>query len=320
MAYELLIQNGNKVYQPVISGEITWKTERKSYPGELKFDIVMDDTIKNITEGNAVRLRKDDKNVFFGFIFSKKTDKDKIITITAYDQLRYFKNKDTYVYENKTAGELVKMLANDFQMQTGTIENTGFKIASRVEENTTLFDMIQNAIDLTVQNRKELYVLYDDFGKVALKNIASMVLDCLIDEDTAENYDYKSSIDEETYNQIKLTRENEKTGKRDVYMAKDSSKINEWGVLQYYDTLQDGENGQTKANALLELYNKKQKNLSVKKIIGDLRVRAGCMIPVKLDLGDVQLFKLMLVEKCTHTFNESEHFMDLTLKGGEFVA
>ena len=259
----------------------------------------MDDTIKNITEGNAVRLKKDDNNIFFGFIFSKKTDKDKVVTITAYDQLRYFKNKDTYVYENKTAGELVKMLANDFRMQTGTIENTGFKIASRVEENTTLFD---------------------DFGKVTLKNIASMVLDCLIDEETAENYDYKSTIDEETYNQIKLTRENEKTGKRDVYMAKDSSKINEWGVLQYYDTLQDGENGQTKANALLELYNKKQRNRSIKNMIGDVRVRAGCMIPVKLDLGDVQLLKLMLVEKCTHTFNESEHFMDLTLKGGEFVA
>lgn len=320
MAYELLIQNGDKVYQPAISGEIIWKTERKSYPGELKFDIIMDETIKNITEGNAVRLRKDGNNIFFGFIFSKKTDKDKIISITAYDQLRYFKNKDTYVYENKTASELVKMLANDFQMQVGTIENTGFKIASRVEENTTLFDMIQNAIDITVQNKKELYVLYDDFGKIALKNIASMVLNCLIDEDTAENYDYKSSIDEETYNQIKLTRENEETGKRDVYMAKDSSKINEWGVLQYYDTLEDGENGQSKANALLELYNKKTRNLSIKNMIGDVKVRAGCMIPVKLDLGDVQLFKLMLVEKCTHTFGENEHFMDLTLKGGEFVA
>ena len=44
------------------------------------------------------------------------------------------------------------------------------------------------------------------------------------------------------------------------------------------------------------------------------------MIPVKLDLGDVSLLKLMLVDKCTHKFCESEHFMDLTLKGGEFVA
>ena len=94
MAYELLIQNGDKVYQPAISGDIKWKTERKSYPGELSFDIIRDDTIK-ITEGNAVRLKKDGKNIFFGFIFSQKRNKDQIISITAYDQLRYFKNKFT---------------------------------------------------------------------------------------------------------------------------------------------------------------------------------------------------------------------------------
>lgn len=319
MAYELLIQNGDKVYQPAIEGDITWKTERKGYPGELKFNIIQDDVI-NVTEGNAVRLKKDGSNIFYGFIFSKSSDKEKVVTITAYDQLRYFKNKDTYVYENKTAGELIKMLANDFNMQTGTIEDTGYKIASRVEENATLFDMVQNALDLTIQNKKEMYVMYDDFGKIALKNIASMVLDCLVDEETAENYSYKSSIDENTYNKIKLVRENEETGKRDVFIAQSSSNMNQWGVLQYFDTLQDGENGQSKVNALLELYNKKTRNLSIKKMFGDVRVRAGCLIPVKLNLGDVNLLKLMLVEKCTHTFKESEHFMDITLKGGEFVA
>ena len=319
MAYELLIQNGDKVYQPAVEGDITWKTERKGYPGELKFNIIQDDVI-NVTEGNAVRLKKDGSNIFYGFIFSKSGDKENVITITAYDQLRYFKNKDTYVYENKTAGELIKMLANDFNMQTGTIEDTGYKIASRVEENATLFDMVQNALDLTVQNKKEMYVMYDNFGKIDLKNIASMVLDCLVDEETAENYSYKSSIDENTYNKIKLVRENEETGKRDVFIAQSSSNMNQWGVLQYFDTLQDGENGQSKVNALLELYNKKTRNLSIKKMFGDVRVRAGCLIPVRLNLGDVKILKLMLIEKCTHTFKESEHFMDITLKGGEFVA
>lgn len=319
MEVELLIQNGSKVYIPVVEEGITWQTERKGSPGELKFSVVKDDII-NFTEGNAVRLKVDGKNVFYGFVFTKKRNKDGIIEVTAYDQLRYLKNKDTYVYTNKTAGEFIKMIASDFQMQTGTLEDTGFKIASRVEENTTLFDMIQNALDLTLQNKKEMFVMYDDFGKVALKNISSMIVNILIDEETGENFDYSSSIDSDTYNRIKLTYDNEKTGKRDVYIAQDSNNMNSWGVLQYFDTLQEGENGKAKADALLELYNKKTRTLSVTNVFGDTRVRAGCMVVVQLDLGDVRVKNLMLVEKCKHIFKESEHFMDLSLRGGEFIA
>lgn len=319
MEVELLIQNGSKVYIPVVEEGITWQTERKGSPGELKFSVVKDDII-NFTEGNAVRLKVDGKNVFYGFVFTKKRNKDGIIEVTAYDQLRYLKNKDTYVYTNKTAGEFIKMIASDFQMQTGTLEDTGFKIASRVEENEELFQMIQNALDLTLQNKKEMYVMYDDFGKVTLKNISSMIVNILIDEETGENFDYSSSIDSDTYNRIKLTYDNEKTGKRDVYIAQDSNNMNSWGVLQYFDTLQEGENGKAKADALLELYNKKTRTLSVTNTFGDTRVRAGCMVVVQLDLGDVKLKNLMLVEKCKHIFKESEHFMDLSLRGGEFIA
>lgn len=315
---ELLIQHGNKVFSPAVEEGISWSTERKGCPGQLDFKVVKDETL-TITEGDAVRLKVNGANIFYGFIFKLKRDKQQIISVTAYDQLRYLKNKDTYVYENKTASEFVKMIASDFHMQIGSIENTGFKIASRVEENTTLFDMIQNALDITLHNQKYMYVLYDDFGKLTLKGLDNMRLNLLIDEETGENYDYTSSIDDKTYNKVKLVRDNEKTGKRDVYIVQDSKNMNQWGVLQHFDTLQEGENGQAKANALLSLYNKKTRNLSIKNAFGDVRVRAGSMVVVVLDLGDVKVKNLMLVEKCKHEFKESEHMMNLTLRGGEFV-
>ena len=319
---ELLIQHGNKVFIPVVQEGITWSTERKGCPGELQFKVVKDDIVGDIgfQEGDAVRLKVNGENVFYGFIFKKKRDKQQIITVTAYDQLRYLKNKDTYVYENKTAGELIQMIAADFQMQTGFIEDTGFKIASRVEENTSLFDMIQNALDLTLQNQSYMYVMYDDFGKITLKGLDNMRLDLLIDEETGENFDYTSSIDDKTYNRIKLTYDNEETGTREVYISQDSNNMNTWGVLQYFNTLQEGENGKTKADALLSLYNKKTRNLSIKNAFGDTRVRAGSMVVVMIDLGDIKIKNLMLVEKCKHEFKESQHFMNLTLRGGEFVA
>ena len=315
---ELLIQHGNEVFAPAVEEGITWTTERKGCPGQLQFSVVKDD-ILNFEEGDAVRLKVNDNDVFYGFIFKKKGDKSNTISVTAYDQLRYLKNKDTYVYENKTASEFVQMIATDFELRTGTLEDTKFKIASRSERNTSLFDMIQTALDLTLQNKNEMFVLYDDFGKITLKNIANMQLNILIDEETSENFDYTSSIDENTYNRIKLTYDNEDTGKREVYIAQDGGNMNKWGILQYFDTIKEGENGQAKADALLDLYNKKTRNLSISNAFGDVRVRAGSMLPVILNLGDVKVQNMMLVEKCKHDFKNNLHLMNLTLRGGDFI-
>lgn len=322
MKTELLI--GKDLLYPVTEEGIEWTTERRSTPGKLSFKILRNGS-SSFSEGAPVRLKINDKNIFYGFVFSQKRNRDQIITINAYDQLRYLNNKDTYVYENKTASQFVKMIASDFSLQTGTIENTKYVIASRVEDNTSLFDMIENALDMTLQNKKQMFVLYDDFGRLTLKNISSMYVQnrgvyLMIDEETGENFDYTSSIDDDTYNKVKLTYDNEETGKREVYIAKDSKHINEWGVLQYFDTLSKGENGQAKADALLQLYNKKTRNLKIKKVIGDTRVRAGSMIMVNLNLGDVKLKNFMLVEKAKHTFKLDEHYMELTLRGGEFIA
>lgn len=314
---ELLIQNGEVVYEPVLQSNIDWKTERTGTPGQLTFKVVQDGSLK-LSEGNPVRLKLGENKVFYGFIFTIKRTKEKEISITAYDQLRYLKNKDTYVYTNKTAGDFLKMIATDYFLNTGTIENTGYTIPSRVEENEELFEMMKNALDLTLQNKKEMYVLYDDFGKLTLKNIRNLLVPVLIDEETGQNYDYQTSIDSDVYNKIKLTYDNEETGKREVYISQDTKNINSWGVLQYFETLQEGENGQAKADALLSLYNKKKRKLSISNAIGDIRVRAGSLIPIKLNLGDVNVLQLMIVEKCTHSFENNQHFMNLTLRGSDF--
>jgi len=326
MNVELLVGNesGTKVYQPAVEEGVEWSTERRSTPGKLVFKVLKDD-ILDFSEGSPVRLRVDGDNVFFGFVFKQQRTKDQIITVTAYDQLRYLKNKDTKVYENKTASQFISMLAADFQLNVGTLENTGYVIPSRVEENTALFEMIENALDLTLTNTGEMFVLYDDFGKLTLKALSSMYVGVpgaylMIDEETGENFEYSSSIDDNTYNKVKLTYDNEDTGYREVYIAQDSSNIGKWGILQYFDTLQKGENGQAKADALLSLYNKKTRSLRITNAIGDNRVRAGSMVVINLDLGDTKVKNFMLVEKVTHTYKEGEHWMNLTLRGGEFVA
>ena len=318
MDFKLFIENKGKQYQPLIEEGIMWETVRKDVPGKLTFAVVKDNNI-DFQEGNAVTLQVDGKNVFFGFIFTKKRDKEQRIQVTAYDQLRYLTNKDTLIYTDKTASEFIKMIAADFELNVGSIADTKFKIASRVEDNTSLFDMIGSAMDLTLLNTGEMFVLFDDFGKLTLKPLAEMKLNLVINEETGENFEYSSTIDEQTYNRIKLAYENEEIGKRDIYIAQHGGNINDWGVLQHFDTLQKGENGQAKADALLSLYNSKTRKLKITNALGDVRVRAGSMPVIMLNLGDITVQNHMIVEKCRHVFKESEHLMDLNLRGGEFT-
>lgn len=314
---ELQIQNNNQLFIPCVQEGVNWITERKNAPGKLTFTVFQDDILR-MEEGNPVKLRVNDRDVFYGFLFTFTRNKDRMVQVTAYDQMRYLKNKDTYVFEKSTASDMIKMIAGDYGIRTGGIEGTGYVIPSRVEENATLIDMMQTALDITLTNTGRMYVLYDDAGKLTLKSADQMRIGLVIDGETGENYTYTSSIDEQTYNRIKLMYEDKDSGKRQVFTAQ--GDMTKWGTLQYFEQISDTLNAQNKANALLLLYNTKTKSLKITGAFGDLRVRAGSLIVLQLNIGELKLNNFMMVDTCKHIFNQNEHRMDLTLRGGEIIA
>lgn len=318
---QMRIENkeNKQIYEPVVKDEITWETERKGAPGKLTFT-VLKDGILNFQEGDSVLLRVGPTDVFYGYVFTKSRNKDGTIKVTAYDQMRYLKNKDTIQYENMTAGAFLRSLADDFHLQCGEIEDTKHIIPYRLEEDQTLFDMVNNALDDTMQATNEMYVLYDSCGALTLKNIGSMRVNLLIDKDAAEDFDYSTSIDSGAYNQIRLMYENEDAGERQFYQTMDSGAINRWGVLQYFEKIDNDANAVKKADALLRYYNRKSRNLSVKKAFGNISVRGGSSVPVTLDLGDLIANTYMIVDKVKHTLSSKAHYMDLTLMGGDLIA
>lgn len=307
--------NDGKALAPLIEEKLMWETERKDSPGRLTFKCLFDE--KNIfEEGDLITVKYKGSPVFYGFIFSISRDKDKILSVIAYDQLRYLKNKDVYEYRNKKASDVVKMLATDFKLNLGEIEDTKFIIPKRLEDNVTLFDIIQTALGITLQNLKQMYVLYDNFGKLTLKNVETMKLDLVIDENVSENFSYKSSI-ERSANQIKIMKDDAQSGKRVPYVWPDAKNIEKWGILQYVTKLEEKENMKVKADALLKLYNRKFKSLSIKNISGNILVRAGTSVIVNMDLGDIKIKNYMLVEKAKHVFEKDYYYMDLTLRGAD---
>lgn len=317
MTYELFIQHGTTLYYPPVVDGVTIEWDRKGQPGKLSFEVIKTDAL-NFAEGDACRFSVNGEPLFFGFVFekSRQGSSPKQIKVTVYDQLYYLKNKDYFQYENKTATEVVKMLAEDFGLNLGTLEDTGYKIPGRTEDNKTLFDIIQNALDDTLKAKTTMYVLYDKAGKLTLSNISNMKVGLVINEETAGDYDYKTSIADSTYNKIRLFRE----GQAPV-TVKDATNIRQWGVLQYVEKVDDESVNLTNmANALLKLYNEKTRTLTVKNALGDTRVRAGTLLVVVLGLGDINVSNFLLVEQVKHSFKDNEHLMELKLRGDGFVA
>lgn len=318
-----IVSNGYEDITPAVEDGIKWETERQGAPSKLTFKVYAqkNDGV-NFEEGDRVILKTiDGVSLFEGYIFTKKQNKDGWIDITAYDLLRYLKNKATLVYTNKRASDIVRMLANDFKLAVGSIESTPYVIGERVEDNQSLFDIIQNALDLTLVHTGKQYTLYADRNQLFLANTAQLSGGSFtITNSTAEDFEYHSSIDEETYNEIELYYDNKDTNKREYYNEGSAASINRWGVLRHTESIQNPSNAKARAKKMLELYNRKTKKLTVKGAFGNIYARAGRLIDVELDLGDTKINNKMLIEKATHTFKSGEHRMDLVLSDGVFTA
>lgn len=314
--FGVIINNWKKEFSiPVLDGA-ELSLERVGTPGKFTFKTIPDKKLP-IQEGNAVLLTIGKKKMFYGFVFSRDIDRDGMMSITAYDQIRYLKNQDTITYKQKSADEVIRMLASMYQLRVGSLAKTGYKI-TRNEEGQTLLDMIQNALDETLVMKGETYVFYDKVGKLTLTNLSKMKVNHVISENTAENYSYQTSIDSNVYNRIRLIYKNDETGATTSHVERDDKHISEWGVLQYTDTVDYPTLMKPRAKGYLQLYNQKAKSLSISGVIGNTSVIAGSLVPVILNLVDTKVSNYMLVEKVAHKFSNMEHKMDLTLSGGGF--
>ena len=100
-----------------------------------------------------------------------------------------------------------------------------------------------------------------------------------------------------------------------LFHAEDKNNIQKWGLLRYFEEISNPSIGDTKAKQLLKLYDRKTRELKITDAFGTSDVRAGSLIPVFLNLGDVVTSNYMLVTKVTHKYSNDKYTMDLTLEG-----
>jgi hypothetical protein len=291
-------------------------------PTKCTFDVIR---IGNLSfhEGATVAIKVDGKGMFYGYVFSKQRTKDvSLINVTCYDQLRYLKNKDSYVFENLTSDKIFSRICQDFVLKYKVVDKSGYVCAPRTNDGKALYDMIKEALQDTLINSKQWFIIRDNFGTLEHVNIRNLDSGIVLgDASGVEDLSYTSSIDEEVYNQIKLYRDNSKAGKRDIFIVNDTinggGNLKKWGILQYYEKVDDTLNLaqiEQRARGILSLYNSTKRTLKLD-CIGSTKVFAGCFVICRIaDLGDISVNGYMLVTDCVHTFDNNEHHMSVTLQ------
>lgn len=318
---DVYITHNKEVYQVnVLNGlEIRW--ERKGVAGECSFQIAQEEVGKiEFEEGDEVKVRISKTWMFKGYIFTHSRTSDKLVKFTCYDQLRYLKYKDSFSIENKSVGEIVKMIAKDRGLKLGVIRDSNYKIPSITREDASFFDIILYALETTTKETGEMFVLYDRFGDLTLCNLKHMNRNVVINSNSAEDFEYESTIDKQTYNEIHVRYKSGSNGDTIIERAVDNKSIQKWGSLQLTEKAENGWQASTVAQTLLKFYNSKTKTLRIKNAMGAVEVVAGAVIIVNLDLGDMKLTRNMVVDAVTHKVDDGLYSMDLELIGGEFVS
>ncbi len=302
----LTIFHKDSAVKPALIGKILWQTDIRNYPGSLKFSILLNENLK-IANGDKVCFTFENQKIFCGYVFSLTFNENNVVNVLAYDQIRYLKNQDTSVYEDMTASDIFSKICGEFGLKTGQIDSTSHTIPFLVSNNLSLLGTVQKALDINESNTGEKFVIYDDFGKLTLKNTENTFIPAVISKDNTQGYKYSEEIDTDTYNQVKMKYGSRKKGFRETVFKNESKSVKDWGILQYCGKANNYENAAAKAKTILENKNREKLSFSINVLGGDGKIRAG----VKVPLSDKGKQKIITVKKAVHCFQNGEHSMIL---------
>lgn len=300
-----------------VASKIELTTQRFDNPASLSFTCLEDSGIA-ISEGSSVELSVSGKKLFKGYVFTAERNREGEVSYTARDQLRYLKSNASHLFQNMTLPQIIQQVVKNFGLKVGEMEEPGYVFPYLDKENETCMDIIFDAVSQAIVQTGKIYNFYDDCGKLTLKEAKNMYIQTMIgDKSLVTDYTYKRDIDSDTYNRVKLVRKNEKSGRTDVYIHEDTDTIKTWGLLQYYDEVDENLNEaqiDEMCKQYLQYYNRVLQTITID-AIGIPGLRAGMIIPVKLGtIKELSVVRLMLTEKVTHTFEDGGHTMSIEVK------
>lgn len=295
-------------------------TQRFDAPGKMVFETIEESEIL-LDNGAAVTFSEDGETQFTGFVFTAKRSKGGKVVYTAYDQLRYLKAKASYTFQNMDLPQIIRQIAGDFGLQVGELAETGYIFPVLVCENKECLGIIFDALSQTIVQTGKIFAFYDQAGRLVLREVKDMMVTSLLgNKSLVTDYTYTRDMASSTYNRVKLARPNKETGRADVYIHEDTDTIAKWGLLQYYDKVDENLNDaqiDELCKAYLQYYNRLLQTVTIE-ALGLRGLRAGNIVPVRItEVEELSKNRLLLAEKVTHKYEGEAHTMKVEVKNFE---
>lgn len=316
MDIKLYLQNSSngKVFDiSDLAGQIAVTKNIDGNAGKLTVLLQKDPReLLQIANGSIVSLIVDRIGIFFGYVFSIGTDATQTYKLTAYDQLRYLKNEEVYVTKDMTASQIFEKVCYDNQLKYLIKTPTNYIPSAFLHDKKTLYEIINRGRKLANIYDKKQYYITDEFGILTWSELSQEKTNIILGEGSLlTDYQYEKTIDKDTYNQVKAYRDNSKTGKRDIWIVKDSDNIKRWGKLQLLQKVDENDTEamiQETLKNLLKLKNKEVQSLKLNALgIKELQAGKG----FKFILNRENISQDMWIISSTHKFEKDSHTMEL---------
>ena len=289
-------------------------------------------------------IAEDGQCVFVGNLFKTDVDRWGTVSFTAYDYLRYLRGDISGRFSGWEVSSVVKHILDYYALPVGRIDTSGVKLWRKLVKAECCLDVIQSMLEYAeVQSVRtkaamsaisagggEIWVFFHD-PKTGLCFMRAddmypyvMSSETLIGEQSlATDMSYSLSIDDDTFNSIKLFRPGDEYGGTNGVVVEDENTINQWGPLRYFEQVSDAACAnkaqlEQKARLMLAWKNRPTRRLNVN-AIGVPGLRAGMFINVSFPsyeriLGKTARTQRMIISECTHTWESDVHTMDLSFQ------
>lgn len=264
--------------------------------------------------GLQVKLIVDGVGVFLGYIFKCGMDSSTSFKVDCHDQTYYLKNEEIYLTSDQTCADIFEQICAEQQFQYKIKTPTNLTLPTYLHDKKSLYKIIKWGLDQHLINTTQYCFIRDNFGTIELTDVEAELTDLTVsDKELALSYKYEIDITPNTYNYVKVVRNNYETGLRDVWITKDSYTMSKWGHLQKLVVANETDTEEQitlLSEQILKLHNKEQRTLSVV-ALGNTKIKAGSGIIVTLERLNIK--QNMWINKVVHKFDKDLHIMEMEL-------